>query len=763
MSRVAHAFVWAWAMARAVAGAAMYEGMSSFESVGDFESKVLAKDDEVWVITLYASEGCEACEMIASDLSAAALELRSTLGVQAGAVDVTTAVGQKLGKRLKIARFPAVVSFGGETVMNPYTKKAERQMDLWSELLDERKGFSSSAFKRWVSKQMPNDVVKRVKSLQEVSSIELPLAALVTERSTTSPLAKSLGVALRGRLALVEVSTSGDLAPRIAGSREPPVLAIVEPSSFEAIEVYEGSLKEREAVLKWLEQHALKERVRKSKKASEDDQEGTRKTEPSAWGARFGPTTASTSAEFASLVSRQEAAVIVLGPGTEPSKEVATKIGSLDGSGTVKAVLCEPGVEECGDLMTGWWRVYEFGVEGRVVGDFEDSKAAFDAAAATVPSDNVEIVGSGTLDGFVQAAVTSTSPPTAFIVFSLKDEVNIAVKAFARLVRRANQIRVAQYVVVDTDDPSDSAMLARFQVSKPPTVIAVYAQPTEDTPAGAMALGLAHYDRAAFGPLAFNSMISFAEVLLQQVSSEVAQALQEAYLDQVTGRQDSQRRKSSTMTGKAKGLVDLASTGGFEDGCADAQLCAIFLLDPNGRPDSFQSELQIAKDVATAEASAPYSFGWFDAVCYFEVSRTFDIDASKLPTLVAYAPKKQRFAPYVGKFDAKDLRSFLRGVLSGRVSTGPVMSELVPPEPDRNCAATAAQADTPEEDRTDIDDLMAEILAEEAAEKRRVQEEAEAEADRLKLEQQTAEAAAKKKSTAKKKKKSTKRKKQPDL
>lgn len=751
-------------MARTAAGAAIYEGMSSFESVADFESEVLAKDDSVWVITLYASEGCEACEMIASDLSTAAVDLRSTLGVQSGAVDVTSSVGQKLGKRLKIARVPAVLSFTGETTTNPYTKKPERQMALWSDLLEESKGFSSSSFKRWVSKQMPNDVVRRVKSVEEVSSIELPVAVLVTERSTTSPLAKSLGVALRGRLALVEVSTSDDLASRIAGSREPPVLATVDPSSFEAIKVYEGSLKEREAVLTWLEQHALKERVKKSKKKdAEEEQEPTQKSEASAWGSRFVPTTASNSAEFASLVLRQEAAVIVFGPGTEPSKEVATKISSLDGSGTVKAVTCEPSVAECGDLMTGQWRVYEFGVESRVIGDFEDSKLAFDAAAATVPGDDVEIVGSGTLDGFVQTAVTSTSPPTAFLVFSLKEEVNIAVKAFARLVRGANQIRVAQYVVSALDDPADSAMLARFQVSKPPSLVAVHAQPASDTPAGAMALGLAHYDRAAFGALTFNSMIGFAEVLLKQLSSEAAQALQEAYLDQATGKSGSQRRKSSKSTGKAKGLIDLASTGGFEDGCADAQLCAIFLLDPTGRPDSFQNELQTAKDVATAEASAPYSFGWFDAVCYLEVSRSFDIDASKLPTLVAYAPKKQRFAPYVGKFDAKDLRSFLRGVISGRVSTGPLRTELQPPEPGRNCAVTSAQADTPEEDRADLDDLMAEILAEEAAEKRRVQEEAEAEAERLKLEQQSAEAAAKKKSTAKKKKKSTKRKKQPDL
>ena len=157
-------------------------------------------------------------------------------------------------------------------------------------------------------------------------------------------------------------------------------------------------------------------------------------------------------------------------------------------------------------------------------------------------------------------------------------------------------------------------------------------------------------------------------------------------------------------------------------------LCAIaFLTGGPNASDTFDAELAAATDAAMAHARDPYNFMWADGNCLLNFADAFDVQPSKLPTVVAFSPKKQRYAGFVGVYGEESIRDLLGGVLSGRVKTKP-MSPTVPEDAD--CAAAhegevamggAGGGDdgSLREDEEDLGDMMAEILAEEARQKAR--------------------------------------------
>jgi len=115
----------------------------------------------------------------------------------------------------------------------------------------------------------PADAVARAAHESDLVKAGAPAAVLLTERATTSALAKSLGVALRGRLSVVEIQVAADPSPLAAafGDQEslPRLLASKDAHASAAAfaagaEAFDGDLKDRKAVLAWLETFALKEK-----------------------------------------------------------------------------------------------------------------------------------------------------------------------------------------------------------------------------------------------------------------------------------------------------------------------------------------------------------------------------------------------------------------------------------------------------------------------------------------------------------------------
>jgi hypothetical protein len=201
-------------------------------------------------------------------------------------------------------------------------------------------------------------------------------------------------------------------------------------------------------------------------------------------------------------------------------------------------------------------------------------------------------------------------------------------------------------------------------------------------------------------------------------------------------------------------------------------LCAIaFLTGGPNASDTFEAELAAATDAAMAHARDPYNFMWADGNCLLEFADAFDVQPSKLPTVVAFSPKKQRYAGFVGVYGEESIRDLLGGVLSGRVKTKP-MSPTTPEDADCAAAHEARKVamggavgggdGEAYEDEEDLGDMMAEILAEEARAKKAREEEIKAEAEAAEAEKKAAaeaeaQAAAKAKRKKDKKKKAKKK------
>jgi hypothetical protein len=98
---------------------------------------------------------------------------------------------------------------------------------------------------------------------------------------------------------------------------------------------------------------------------------------------------------------------------------------------------------------------------------------------------------------------------------------------------------------------------------------------------------------------------------------------------------------------------------------------------------------------------------------------------------VVYAPKKGRYASFVGSLSDEALNDFLAGVLSGRIGTKPMSAPPLPADIDCTTFKRDGSVDgdevAVEEDDTDMGDMMAEILADEKREREERDAKAEAE------------------------------------
>ena len=773
-----------------VAQCALYEEhdhVMDFVEAAAFEKAVLADDASLWVVHFYqsADEKGEVVDKgsphMAEAFGEATTELGASLGLKTGSLDVASAAGAKVAKRFNIQRVPAVLGFGGASSKNPYTGKVDRPVVGFDDMFREgSQGFSKTAFKRWVSsKVVPGDAVTRVESEGALAKVGAPLAVLLTERSTTSALAKSLGVAFRGRLAVAEVVVADEPSPIAAaltraGDAYPALLASADTfASREALTAYDGDLKDRQAVVAWLEGFALKE-----KKATQAA--GAKKEEEKAeedWPEGYDLPKATTEKEFESIVVDSTAAWIAYKKG-KPVSDFANKVLEFDGSGALYAVEvdCEtaPAVGVCREDKRPYAAFGSGDKKGKKAGGvpFEAGAKAFEAAAKTVSSDDVLVIsGSMDMDGFIRRCITAgdDEAPVGIALFTNKDERAPAIRALATMLGTHAGVKVAQY-----SNPEPGALEA-YGIKKLPAILAFFPQEQDaTTPIDQRAIGAAAYDRRQFGPPNFRSLVAFALDLLSQLGPDLAAELEEGF------KGGSKLTQASSFTAGAKRgeaapkkrngpvFVSYNDPGAWTENCGPESpyaLCAIVLLDEHGRAETFAEELALGETVAIGEQPSPFAFGWADAACFADFSAAFDVYESSLPTVVAYAPKKARYAALVGKYAASDIKSFLRGVVSGRTATAPLRAALAPPAADADCKAVHDAKFAPADEGDLDDDFLAELLAEEAAKAKALEEEAAAESKRLKKE--AADAKKKKKAPTpegaaapkkKKKKKTTKKK-----
>ena len=164
------------------------------------------------------------------------------------------------------------------------------------------------------------------------------------------------------------------------------------------------------------------------------------------------------------------------------------------------------------------------------------------------------------------------------------------------------------------------------------------------------------------------------------------------------------------------------------------------------------------------------SYSYTDGACQSKFLEKFGINPANLPTAVLISRSKSKYANFFGTFTKSNLVSFVRGVKRGKRGTSDV--DEIPSLEDIDCKAMyekeAAELASLDNDGIEMDDMMAEILAEEEREReaaaaalkaeKEAAKKAKEEAKKAK-EEEDAKAAAKRKKRRKKKKKKKKNKK----
>jgi len=732
---------------------ALYEehgDVTEFTASADFEKAVVEDDSSLWLVHFYAGPSSEAADTTSAtmveDFAEAAKELAASLGARMAAVDVGLAGNEKAARRFGIQRVPSVLGFGGPATKNPYTGKIDRTPARF-----EGASFAKNALKRFLTAKVMGDVVRRVDTEAALASVSGPVAVLLTERSTTSALAKSLGVALRGRMSVLEVLVDSDDPSELADALVADdsvalprlVAAASAASAADLANVYDGDAKDRVSVLSFLERYASKE------KAAPEKTGAAVKEEAKGWPSDYKRRTVSNDADLEAFVTKNAAAVLAHKKSAK-SDSVAGKVLDFDGSGLLEAVAvdCAAMGPSAGDHLkricsgSADFYAYPAGASNtKALVSGSDAAKVLDKAIESIPADGVQFIGSShDMDAFIRRAIMAGEDETAvgIAVFSSKTEIAPSVRALGASLAEAG-VPVCHYA-----DPPAEALQA-YGIRKVPAIVAFYPQePDANTPADQRAIGAAQYARNRFGPPTYASLLMFSLEVLAQIAAPRAAALKSAVQSRslkTSWEKKARERASEDPTKPAPRsagpvFADLNDPAAWALACgpeAGTSLCAVALLDEHGS-SSFKADVATAEAVAKGEQPSPFAFGWVDGACRPDLAAAFDVYGSALPTIVALAPKKNRYAALVGKYAEKDIKSFLRGVLSGRVATTDLRAPLDAPVA-ADCAAVHAANVAPVAEEDDLeDDFLAELLAEEAAARKALEEEAAAESKRLKEE-----------------------------
>jgi len=149
---------------------------------------------------------------------------------------------------------------------------------------------------------------------------------------------------------------------------------------------------------------------------------------------------------------------------------------------------------------------------------------------------------------------------------------------------------------------------------------------------------------------------------------------------------------------------------------AKGGLCAIAMLD--GAPENEAAKtahLEMLTKLKKRKSGSPLSFSWLDATCQPSFAGAFGLSEVDLPTMIFISPTKLKWARHMGAFDVETLGAFGSLVAAGKKSTEtldafPTLEEVDCAEVKRGAAAYAEEGEGDE----GADDIMAEILAEEA-------------------------------------------------
>lgn len=168
-----------------------------------------------------------------------------------------------------------------------------------------------------------------------------------------------------------------------------------------------------------------------------------------------------------------------------------------------------------------------------------------------------------------------------------------------------------------------------------------------------------------------------------RVDPQRAQAMAQHITNEIQGKKPEAAAGGGAGGGGARGEATVAAVtdaAAWDKACPKdgALLCVVGLFRGGERAAGVAEQVEMLNEVAAREgtgAERPWAFAWADGTCLVEFADAFDVQEPKLPTVVVYSPRKQRFANFKGTLSAGAVSEFLRGILSGSIPVAPVLRE----------------------------------------------------------------------------------------
>jgi len=225
------------------------------KSVSTDELKEIQKSDEHWILNYYVPT-CEHCNYLTKELEKVAYELKD-YNIKIGKADLSDRSLQKIAG---ISTLPALMQYSGFPEKNPYTGKMTRTPNPFR---FEQEGMPTVRnVKNFITEGFPNEILKPTsrsdfdKICQEHWTSNRPLILVFTEKDKQSLLLKSIAFEMKDYVPVVEIFTGESFNQGIMDSldiSDEDVPTIVVYSGLEDIEHYEGNIKDRQEILKFLE------------------------------------------------------------------------------------------------------------------------------------------------------------------------------------------------------------------------------------------------------------------------------------------------------------------------------------------------------------------------------------------------------------------------------------------------------------------------------------------------------------------------------
>jgi len=685
-------------LAAFVALASANEPLYSYESSplvelddSNFEKLVLRDEKHLWVVEYYA-DWCGHCKQFAKGYEKAATNLDGI--VKFGALNSDT--HKKTSQSQGVQGFPSVKLYvPGTGQKNPYTGK------FFKPPIDYTGPRTARGVVEFATAKLPSLVVPVTDVAKFRSNGTLPKALLVTKKTETASMFKSLSVAFSGRMLIGEARDTATKVVEELGVTEFPSVVVLPAGGGEKV-AFDGKITPA-SLAAFFETHAAAEGA--ADEAAADDsfvlEVNTSNVASLVEGERAAWVLVFAGSESADLPS--EGGIAALGEALngqvnvgKASAELAGKFGVTLGAAPAIAVFPYRKAGKARKAST-------------FAGTADGVAAAKKAALDTLPDDGVTTLNQATADRWMQESMMTTDAKAFCILFSDKPVVPPLMRALAIEFEGQLGFGMAQ--------AADKAMAGRFNVQKAPTLLVMFPDESKKGEDGNVPLAGMQFQPQVHGKFNFGNLANFVSGVVQMRMQEMGTQPGGAGAD---GAKEGQQQERAPRATKDVGPAPELTADNFEAECvAKGGLCGIALLDGAPENSGKAPAVEMLSKLRAKKAGGPISFSWIDATCHSNFAAAFELGETDLPTMIFLSPQKLKWARSVGAFDVETLGNFGNRVAAGRVSTNSV-SEL-PTLEEVDCSTVKRGADAVVED-DGADDIMAEILEEE----RRAREEREA-------------------------------------